>query len=95
MVVLDVPTWLGRRETASSSLLLSSLALSDTTVYEPYVRALLGTGGRLPDRRGDVRVPAPHNNLNGSKDWKWLKPRPETGRDCLNYTDLTVLTVPN
>ena len=26
------------------SLLLSSLELSDTKVYEPYIRALLGTG---------------------------------------------------
>ena len=28
---------------SSSSLLLSSLELSDTRVYEPYTRALLGT----------------------------------------------------
>jgi len=28
---------------SSSSLLLSSLELSDTKVYEPYIRALLGT----------------------------------------------------
>ena len=26
-----------------SSLLLSSLELSDTTIYQPYIRALLGT----------------------------------------------------
>jgi len=32
-----------------SSLLLSSLELSDTKVYEPYIRALLGThtGNRM------------------------------------------------
>ena len=30
-----------------SSLLLSSLELSDTRVYEPYTRALLGTASRL------------------------------------------------
>ena len=29
--------------TPSSSSLLSSLDLSDTKVYEPYIRALLGT----------------------------------------------------
>ena len=29
--------------TSSSSVLLSSLELSDTQVYEPYIRALLGT----------------------------------------------------
>ena len=28
---------------SSSSLLLASLVLSDTKVYEPYIRALLGT----------------------------------------------------
>jgi len=31
----------------SSSLLLSSLELSDTTVYEPYIRALLGTASHF------------------------------------------------
>ena len=30
-----------------SSLLLSSLELSDTTIYEPYMRALLGTDPRF------------------------------------------------
>jgi len=32
---------------APSSLLLSSLELSDTKVYEPYIRALLGTASRF------------------------------------------------
>jgi len=32
---------------SSSSLLLSSLELSDTKVYEPYVRALLGTAAQV------------------------------------------------
>jgi len=32
-----------------SSLLLSSLELSDTTIYEPYIRALLAA----PDGAGD------------------------------------------
>ena len=31
------------RKPSSSSLLLSSLELSDTTIYEPEIRALLGT----------------------------------------------------
>ena len=30
---------------SASSLLLSSVVLSDTQVYEPYIRALLGTEG--------------------------------------------------
>jgi len=30
----------------SSSLLLSSLELSDTQVYEPYIRARLGTAAK-------------------------------------------------
>ena len=33
---------IGMDQVLSSSLLLSSLELSDTTIYEPYVRALLG-----------------------------------------------------
>jgi len=36
----------------SSSVLLSSLELSDTQVYEPYIRALLGTAQGLSTRRG-------------------------------------------
>ena len=36
-------SWLGL-SVSSSSLLLSSLELSDTKVYQPQVRALLGTG---------------------------------------------------
>ena len=32
---------------SSSSLLLSSLELSDTTVYEPPIRALLGTASHF------------------------------------------------
>jgi len=32
---------------SSSSLLLSSLELSDTTIYEPYIRALLGTASHF------------------------------------------------
>ena len=31
----------------SSSLLLSSLELRDTKVYEPYIRALLGTASHF------------------------------------------------
>jgi len=30
-------------DSSSSPLLLSSLELSDTTIYEPYIRALLGS----------------------------------------------------
>ena len=33
--------------TVTSSLLLSSLELSDTTIYEPYIRALLGTASHF------------------------------------------------
>ena len=33
--------------TSSSSLSLSSLELSDTKVYEPYIRALLGTASHF------------------------------------------------
>ena len=33
--------------TFSSSLLLSSLELSNTTIYEPYIRALLGTASHF------------------------------------------------
>jgi len=32
---------------SSSSVLLSSLELSDTKVYEPYIRALLGTASHF------------------------------------------------
>ena len=44
----------------SSSLLLSSLELSDTQVYEPYIRALLGTAGDAVPRRNrcSARLPA-------------------------------------
>jgi len=35
------------RNSSSSSLLLSSLELSDTKVYEPYIRALLGTASQF------------------------------------------------
>ena len=37
------------RRRSSSSLLLSSLELSDTQVYEPYIRALLGTPSHFCD----------------------------------------------
>ena len=40
----------------SSSLLLSSLELSDTKVYEPQIRARLGTTAAMA-LRGDVRLP--------------------------------------
>jgi len=36
-----------RADASSSSLLLSSLELSDTQVYEPYIRALLGTASHF------------------------------------------------
>ena len=36
---------------SSSSLLLSSLELSDTTIYEPEIRALLGTSGKTAVER--------------------------------------------
>ena len=36
-----------RGSSSSSSLLLSSLELSDTQVYEPSIRALLGTASHL------------------------------------------------
>ena len=42
-------------DSSSSSLLLSSLELSDTQVYEPYTRALLGTAsvdGFVPNNPG-------------------------------------------
>jgi len=43
------PPFRGRliRAFFSSSLLLSSLELSDTKVYEPYIRARLGTAAHL------------------------------------------------
>ena len=37
----EVPT------SSSSSLLLSSLELSDTTIYEPHIRALLGNAPHI------------------------------------------------
>jgi len=40
---------------SSSSLLLSSLELSDTHVYEPYIRALLGTPPKLSRQRCSCR----------------------------------------
>ena len=39
--------WFRRRDTLSSSLLLSSLRLSDTQVDEPQVRAILGTASHF------------------------------------------------
>ena len=36
-----------RQPSSSSSLLLSSLELSDTQVYEPSIRALLGTASHF------------------------------------------------
>ena len=42
---------------SSSSLLLSSLELSDTKVYEPYIRALLGTVQKVnPDGKRKIDV---------------------------------------
>ena len=46
----------------SSLLLLSSLKLSDTEVYEPLVRALLGTA--IPDAPGNTE------GLFGFVDWR-------------------------
>ena len=44
-----------RRGATSSSLLLSSLTLSDTEVYEPWIRALLRTASQLrPIRPGMI-----------------------------------------
>jgi len=37
----------GKRRNFSSSVLLSSLELSDTQVYEPLIRALLGTASHF------------------------------------------------
>ena len=44
---------------ASSSSLLSSLESGDTQVYEPYIRALLGTAAHsaLPTRRSNAPAP--------------------------------------
>ena len=39
----------GIATSSSSSLLLSSLELSDTKVYEPYIRALLGTASHFSE----------------------------------------------
>ena len=39
----DVRALVARYQNSASSLLLSSLELSDTTIYETYIRALLGT----------------------------------------------------
>ena len=41
---------------SSSSLLLSSLELIDTQVYEPYTRALLGTASHFCEGRGGAGV---------------------------------------
>ena len=47
----------GAGHSSSFSLLLSSLALCDTKVYEPYIRARLGSAaGHLTARRGPVRA---------------------------------------
>jgi len=58
-------------ESSSSSLLLSSLELSDTKVYEPYIRALFGNashfwgvpyirGGEHLISEGVAAIPAQH-----------------------------------
>ena len=46
---------------SSSSLLLSSLQLSGTQVYEPYIRTLLGT------------FPSEHGTYHKSRDRIWLR----------------------
>ena len=43
------------KEVFFSSLLLSSLELSDTKVYEPYIQALLGTAARFCQAVGGAR----------------------------------------
>ena len=50
---------------SSSSLLLSSLELSDTKVYEPEIRALLGTAAYLYENNGlELRtVPTSHTSM--------------------------------
>jgi len=54
----------------SSSLLLASLELSDTQVYEPYIRALLGTTGiedlvaALRGKRRSPPVQTPKDTYN-------------------------------
>ena len=55
-----VDTLCGVKEGAFSSLLLSSLELSDTKVHEPYIRALL-VGGRA---RGRVKSQFNHTPIN-------------------------------
>ena len=47
MSPLRVEPFPGPGTPSSSSLLLSSLELSDTTIYEPYMRALLGTASHF------------------------------------------------
>jgi len=49
-----------------SSLLLSSLELSDTNVYEPQIRALLGTASHFN--------PNPlHPSIGGLRGFRWLE----------------------
>jgi len=63
VVVRWCPSSLGRRwapSSFSSSILLSSLKLSDTTIYEPSIRALLGTAAKklfLNGSADGVRAP--------------------------------------
>ena len=42
-----LPSTVSTRAGSSSSLLLSSLELSDTQVYEPYIRARFGTAAHF------------------------------------------------
>ena len=54
---------------ASASLLLSSLALTDSTVYEPQKRALLGTAAHLCEVV--VPVNCPHTTVSTTQMY-WL-----------------------
>ena len=49
MVAEELDALVSEPFSSSSSLLLSSLELSDTKVYEPEIRALLGTGSQLSE----------------------------------------------
>ena len=57
-----------------SSLVLSSLELSDTTVYEPQIRALLGTaGGHLRGQGAKPSIARERSMCSGSEAGSYLR----------------------
>ena len=58
---------LGGNQSSSSSLLLSSLELSETKVYEPYMQALLGTPAHFREVVVLESTPVPIGTALGSR----------------------------